>query len=149
MSAEQRRREECILRLIESSRIGTQTELVTALLEEGFEVTQATVSRDVRRMGLLKGPHPDGGSTYRAPLQGSSPGPALASFVLESARAECFRILRTLPGRAMAVAAAIDELDLPGVVGTLAGDDLVLILIASRAQESRVMSALKASCPAL
>lgn len=142
MSAEQRRREQCILSLIQSDPIGTQAALVEALENKGFEVTQATVSRDVRRMGLLKAPHPEGGYVYRAPVARATPGPALASFVVGSAAAESLQVLKTLPGRAMAVAAAIDELELEGVVGTLAGDNLVLILIATRAQEAQVMETL-------
>lgn len=144
---ERGRRERAIIRLIESRPLGTQAELVHALTESGFEVTQATVSRDIRRLGLIKQPLPQGGYRYSAPrTRQAKAGGAnrlnLASFVTGFAEVETFLAVRTLPGRAMAVAISIDEMSLPSVTGTLAGDDLVLVLIDRAEQRDNVRSAL-------
>lgn len=151
MSADQERgrRERAIIKLIASRPLSTQAELVTALTHDGFEVTQATVSRDVRRLGLIKQPLPQGGYRYSTPRSSEQrtgePGGHrldLASFVVGFAEAESFLAVRTLPGRAMAVAISIDEMGLPSVTGTLAGDDLVLVLIDRAEQRQNVRSAL-------
>ncbi len=148
MSADQERgrRERAIVQLIGKRPLGTQAELVDALTEDGFEVTQATVSRDIRRLGLVKEPLSAGGYRYSSPgtarSKGSARRPDLASFVLGFAEAEAFLAVRTLPGRAMAVAISIDEMGVPGLTGTLAGDDLVLVLIERADQRERVRAAL-------
>ena len=144
---ERGRRERAIIKLIESRPLGTQAELVSALTGDGFEVTQATVSRDIRRLGLVKQPLAEGGYRYSAPRNGSSleegsRRPNLASFVVGFAEVETFLAVRTRPGRAMAVAISIDEMGLPSVTGTLAGDDLVLVLIDRAEQRDNVRSAL-------
>lgn len=141
---ERGRRERAIIKLIGKRPLGTQAELISALIKDGFEVTQATVSRDIRRLGLIKEPMPEGGYRYTAPR--SRPQKArrldLASFVTGFAEVETFLGVRTLPGRAMAVAISIDEMNLPSVTGTLAGDDLVLVLIDRAEQRENVRSAL-------
>jgi transcriptional regulator of arginine metabolism len=126
--------------------MGTQAELISALTEDGFEVTQATVSRDIRRLGLIKEPLPQGGYRY-SPPRSHQPVKAtrrldLTSFVVGFAEVESLLAVRTLPGRAMAVAISIDEMSLPSVTGTLAGDDLVLVLIDRAEQRDKVRSAL-------
>ena len=145
---ERGRRERAIVELIEGAPLGTQAELISALTERGFEVTQATVSRDIRRLGLVKQPLPQGGYRYSVPRRREpSSGTRrleLASFVTGFAEVEAFLAVRTLPGRAMAVATSIDEMSLPSVSGTLAGDDLVLVLLDSAAQRDNVRSALDA-----
>lgn len=137
-------RDRAILSLIEARPLGTQAALVEALRANDFQVTQATVSRDIRRLGLVKAPLPSGGYRYAAPADlKKAPGSfSLRSFLVGSASVEAFHALKTLPGRAMAVAAAIDELDLRGVTGTLAGDDLVLVLIERNSDKKRVLETL-------
>ncbi len=143
---ERGRRERAIVKLIESRPLGTQAELVNALNEDGFEVTQATVSRDIRRLGLIKEPLSQGGYRYTVPRTRTGLSDArrldLTSFVLGFAEAEAFLAVKTLPGRAMAVAISIDEMELPSVSGTLAGDDLVLVLIERADQRENVRAAL-------
>ncbi len=138
------RREQAIFRLIENRPIGTQGELVSALVESGFEVTQATVSRDVKRLGLLKQPLPEGGYRYSAPPRSGTGASRfqLESFVTGMSQVEAFYVLNTLPGRAMLVAVTIDELGLSEIGGTLAGDDLVLVLIKKEEHKERVKAAL-------
>lgn len=141
---ERGRRERAIIKLIKSRPLGTQAELISALNEDGFEVTQATVSRDIRRLGLVKEPLAGGG--YRYTSGGGRTEQTrrmdLASFVVGFAEAEAFLAVRTLPGRAMAVATSIDEMELGAVSGTLAGDDLVLVLIERAELREDVRSAL-------
>lgn len=143
---ERGRRERAIIKLIRQHPMGTQAELIEALTRDGFEVTQATVSRDIRRLGLVKEPLPQGGYRYSAPRSRPQPKAPrrldLASFVTGFAEVETFLAVRTLPGRAMAVAISIDEMSLPSVTGTLAGDDLVLVLIDRAEQRDNVRSAL-------
>jgi transcriptional regulator of arginine metabolism len=141
---EKERREKAIFRLIENRPIGTQSELVNALTDSGFDVTQATVSREVRRLGLVKKPLPDGGFRYSAPKAGPAvnKGFNFRSFVTGFTQVEAFCVLNTLPGRAMLVAVTIDELELPEIAGTLAGDDLVLVLVKKQSQKMRVEQAL-------
>lgn len=149
MSAESDKesRTRAIYSLIKSRVIGTQGELVQALTESGYDVTQATVSRDVRRLGLVKVPLAGGGSRYAAPATARPAEPetrSLSSFVTAVENAEAFCVVNTLPGRAMAVAVTIDESGLPGVVGTLAGDDMVLVMIRTVEERTQVRDQLRA-----
>lgn len=148
MSADQERnrRERAIVKLIKERPLGTQAELIRALTEDGFEVTQATVSRDIRRLGLIKKPLRGGGYRYSSSAESSSKSRErklhLSSFVVGFADVESFLAVRTLPGRAMAVATSIDEMEIPSVAGTLAGDDTVLVLIERAEQRDNVRSAI-------
>jgi len=115
-----------ILKLIRARNISTQEDLAQALKACGVEATQVTLSRDIREMGLVK--TPDG---YRALTPQERPDDlvALASEFLRDVRlAQNQIVLRTAPGHASPVAVAIDNADWPEVVGTLAGDDTVLVI---------------------
>ena len=142
--SDKEKREDAIFRLIENNTIGTQTDLVDALLKEGFDVTQATVSRDVRSLGLVKRSLPGGGFRYSAPGQTGLTARrfSLSSFITGFSQAEAFCVVNTLPGRGMLVAVTIDELNIPEVAGTLAGDDIVLILIKKEKDKEKVEEAL-------
>lgn len=116
-----------ILKVIRGKRILTQEDLARELKEsQGIETTQVTLSRDVRELGLLK--TPDG---YRQVGTGAS-GPDLAAVageLLQDVRAaQNLIVLRTSPGNANALAVAIDKENWPEIVGTIAGDDTVLIV---------------------
>lgn len=116
-----------ILKLIRAKRILTQEDLARELKQSsGIQATQVTLSRDVRDLGLLKTPQ-----GYR---QVSEPpgGPGLETIVsefLQDARvAQNLIVLRTSPGNANALAVALDKQAWPEVVGTLAGDDTILVV---------------------
>lgn len=143
--SDKERREAAILNLITERTIQTQGELVKALQEAGFDVTQATVSRDVRRLGLVKKPLLGGGFAYSAPaLLSVGPQPIKSdSFVTGISLVEAFCAINTLPGRAMAVAVTIDEMQRPEIVGTLAGDDLVLVMIRKAENQKKVEEVLR------
>jgi len=116
-----------ILKVIRNKRILTQEDLARELKESfGVDTTQVTLSRDVRELGLLK--TPDG---YRQ-VSAASSGPDLAAVageLLQDARAaQNLIVLRTSPGNANALAVALDKENWPEIVGTIAGDDTVLIV---------------------
>jgi len=125
-------RQEQILKLIRKRELHTQEDLAQAL-EEEFQThaTQVTLSRDIRDLRLVKTP-----SGYRQ-MGATGGGTDLASiaseFLLEVRQAQNLIVLKTSPAHASSVAVAIDEEQDPGVVGTLAGDDTVLVITPSNA----------------
>lgn len=132
-----RRREQAILEIVEGAPIRTQGELVKALEERGISVAQSTVSRDVRRLGLVRAPLPDGSLRYARPGASEAGGGEARerlrrlaeTEVVATATGDAVLAVKTPPGSANAVAIAIDEADLEGVVGTVAGDDTILVLL--------------------
>lgn len=131
-------RERAILQLVERRPIHTQGELVEALARRGMRVSQATVSRDIKRLGLVKIPTPEGRYRYAPPeaVEGATPPAdarenlrnAFQEFVTGLDSAQGLVVVRTYSGCANAVAVAIDEAGVPGVVATLAGDDTIFVL---------------------
>jgi transcriptional regulator of arginine metabolism len=120
--------------------VGSQRELVDALTEQGFDVTQATVSRDITELGLLKAPRADG-HVYLAPEDVAlAPPPRqpsderlrriLADVPITVGRSGLILVLTGTPGTASVVAQAIDESTLSEQEGTLAGDNTLLVLFA-------------------
>lgn len=138
------RRHAAILRIIEERPVETQAELLALLQREGFDVTQATVSRDIAQLGLIKVRSAGGRPRYARPAAlDVEPQDALErarrafrDYVLDIEPAGHLIFLRTLSGRANAVAAALDEWQPPGVLGTLAGDDAVLVVVRTAAGEA-------------
>lgn len=132
-----RRRENAILEIVSERPIHTQAELVEALTQRGIEATQSTVSRDVRRLGLVKAPTGDGGSRYERPSAAEASRStvearlegAFHEFVRGMTEGRAILALRTPPGAANAVAVALDEAELDEVAGTVAGDDTVFVLV--------------------
>ena len=125
-----------ILELIATRRIRTQEELADVLRQDGWEVTQSSVSRDIAALGLVKAE----GAYARPPagdLRGVDPNEVrIRDGVLRCEPAgDALVVVRTPPGEANRVAVAIDRLAWPEVVGTLAGDDT--IFIAAKDQDSR------------
>lgn len=131
-----RRRERAIRSIVSEGTVRTQTELVDALRERGIEASQSTVSRDVKRLGLVKVPAGDGGYRYARPEEATAPGAArerlrdaVDEFVTDVTEGRAILALKTPPGGAGPVAAAMDRADLQGVEATVAGDDTVLVLV--------------------
>jgi transcriptional regulator of arginine metabolism len=119
-----------IRELLITTPVNSQDELRKNLAEKGFHVTQATLSRDIRELGLSKGPSgyvlPGGEKDGEASLPGIQE--VLRSFGLEARLALNLLVLVTATGSAQPVAAGIDYEDWPEVVGTIAGDDTVLVI---------------------
>jgi transcriptional regulator of arginine metabolism len=129
------KRQRAILSLIAARPIRSQDELTALLEQQGYEVTQATVSRDVKELGLLKIPLKGGAGgafKYVEPTVGpafSSRLHRVVSEVVIQARSSMNQIvLRTHPGTAMMLAAAIDAAQWPEILGTIGGDDTVLVI---------------------
>jgi transcriptional regulator of arginine metabolism len=156
-----RSRQRVIRELVASRAIGSQRELVDALTEAGFEVTQATVSRDIAELGLLKAPRADGHAYVSpeavvgngAPLR-SGPDERLrrilADVPVTVGRSGLTLVLVGTPGTASVVAQAIDESTLQEQVGTLAGDNTLLVLFSDEPRLERWLerfNAIQASLP--
>ncbi len=140
--ARKRHRQQTLLRLVTDRRLRTQEELVRALRGAGFHATQATVSRDIVELGLLKVAR-DGAHVYAPPSSASGGGidrlrRFCEDYPVEVAVAGTIVVLRSLPGTANALAAALDAARLPEVVGTIAGDDTVFLAVA-RDRETRAV----------
>jgi transcriptional regulator of arginine metabolism len=122
-----------ILEIINSSEIETQEELARHLKEEGYDVTQATVSRDIKEMGLIKVLSKDGKYKYASLKQREGVVndrflKLLKDTVISRDFAGNIVVVRTLVGSANAAAAAIDALDFDLIVGSIAGDDTIFLL---------------------
>jgi transcriptional regulator of arginine metabolism len=115
-----------ILKLIRAKRISTQEELAHELRAQGIAATQVTLSRDIRDLRLAK-TH----EGYRE-MEGEESGPHFAmlagEFLLDVCCAQNLVVLRTAPGHANSVAVALDNEEWPEVVGTIAGDDTILVI---------------------
>lgn len=124
-------RHAAIMELVRESRVSSQDDLRDLLVDRGFEVTQATVSRDVRELRLVKTPGAGGSSRYTAPDL-DDPAPALQrllpTLVRTAEGAGQLLVVRTVTGGAQAAALAIDGEGWPEVLGTLAGDDTILVI---------------------
>ncbi|HIU77192.1 MAG TPA: arginine repressor [Candidatus Pelethocola excrementipullorum] len=137
-----------ILKLINQFDIETQEELAAKLIESGFQVTQATVSRDIRQLKLMKITKEDGHSKYVVLQSGDQEYVARYVRVLKDALismdiAENLLIVKTVSGMAMAAAAALDELNWSEVVGCIAGDNTIMCAIRSKEEALVVMDKLK------
>ena len=121
-----------IRRIVHSQLIGTQEELGRILAEEGFAVTQATLSRDLAQLHATRIHRPEGGAFYELHQPEELPLDRLklrelGVLVRGIAENEALVVVRTMPGAAPAVALAVDEARLPECLGTLAGDDTIFI----------------------
>ncbi len=116
-----------ILNLIRNKRILTQEDLARELkLSQGIHTTQVTLSRDVRELGLLK--TPEGYRQVADAPQGADLAIVAAELLRDVRTAQNLVVLKTSPGHANALAVALDNEDFPEVVGTIAGDDTVLVV---------------------
>ncbi len=127
-------RHEMILELVEKYDIETQEELLDLLFKAGFNVTQATVSRDIRQLELHKIPSKSGRLRYAARPKGILYTAERYKRILKDAFVSAegalnIIVVKTVSGMAMAVAAAMDAMELTAIVGTIAGDDTIMCAI--------------------
>jgi transcriptional regulator of arginine metabolism len=127
------RRQSALLELVEREALHSQEQLRRRLHQRGFEATQATISRDIKDLGLVK--RAGDGAYQRPSIEAPNPETALAA--LERATAEFLRrvdrvqqlvVIRTGVGQAQPLALALDRAQLPETVGTIAGDDTILVI---------------------
>ncbi|WP_274365331.1 transcriptional regulator AhrC/ArgR [Paenibacillus thermotolerans] len=133
-----------IREIITSKEVETQDELVDALRAAGFAVTQATVSRDIKEMHLVKVPLANGRYKYSLPAdQKFNPAMklkrALIDYFGSIDYADHLVVMKSLPGTANTLAELIDNLDWPDVMGTISGDNTVLIICRDKETSSRVV----------
>ena len=142
------KRHEKIIELIEQYDIETQDELADRLREAGFQVTQATVSRDIRKLKLSKVPGRNGRQKY-ALLTGQNHQMAekyvgiLRQAFVSMDSAQNILVIKTVSGMAMALATALDNIDWKEILGCVAGDDTVMCVIRTQADTAAVMGELK------
>ena len=133
MDTMKKKRHDMILEIIEKNEIETQGELAQMLRSSGFRVTQATVSRDIREMGLVKVAAADGKQKYEAARQVNEEQDRFIRVLRDSVQsidqAQNLLVIKTGSGMAMAAAAALDHLNFPEVVGSIAGDDTIMAAV--------------------
>ncbi|PGS56153.1 transcriptional regulator AhrC/ArgR [Bacillus sp. AFS041924] len=122
-----------IREIIAKNEVETQDELVQSLRDLGFKVTQATISRDIKELHLVKVPLPDGRYKYSLPAdQRFNPLQKLKRLLIDSFikidSSSHLIVMKTLPGNANAVGALIDHLEWSEIMGTICGDDTILII---------------------
>lgn len=127
------RRHEAIIDLVNNQDINTQEELMENLQKQGFKVTQATVSRDIKELRIFKALGKDGKYRYstggRNALDKTSGfESSFASSVEEVDSAENIVVIKTMTGMAQAVCMSLDNIDFENIVGTIAGDDTIFVL---------------------
>jgi transcriptional regulator of arginine metabolism len=125
-----------ILKLIRSRNVYTQEELAKALRDQGIPATQVTLSRDIRELGLAK--TPDGYRQFEPEPAGPDVGTMAREFLLDVRLAQHLVVLKTAPAHASSLASALDHEDWPEVMGTLAGDDTVLVICSDNQQAEAV-----------
>jgi transcriptional regulator of arginine metabolism len=139
------RRQKKIQELVTNETIRTQEELAQRLLEEGFNVTQATISRDIKEMGLIKISGLD--DEYRYALQGENSPVSyqerlkrvLKEVVLSIDYSENIVVIKTIPGNAHALASLLDNAGWKEVIGTVAGDDTIFLLVKPKNEVTKTL----------
>jgi transcriptional regulator of arginine metabolism len=139
MKLSKNQRQHRIIQIIEQQRVTSQVQLVDALAEAGVPATQATVSRDLDEIGAVKVRAAGGESVYAVPeLPKERVAPeehlrrVLGDWVVEVASSANLVVVRTPPGSAHVVASALDRAALAEIVGTVAGDDTIMVVAAER-----------------
>ena len=148
-----RQRLAAIRRIVAAKGVDSQEKLIELLRQEGHAVTQATLSRDLKSLGIGKVPGPDGVYTYTLPDPDVNPGHApglVADFTRGFVSLEfsgSFGLIKTLPGHAGSVASALDNLRIAEVLGTIAGDDTILVVPRNGVTKAKMLAALGKNLP--
>lgn len=142
--------------IISSQEMGSQEELLTALQKEGFKLTQATLSRDLKQMKVAKAATMSGNYVYVLPNVAMYKRVSTPAQVKEMMQVPGFLsitfsgnmgVIKTRPGYASSIAYNIDNSDIPYILGTIAGDDTIFIVVKEGATEKDVVGALSAVVP--
>jgi transcriptional regulator of arginine metabolism len=144
-------RQHRIAKLLEHHAVGNQAQLVELLAKDGVVATQATVSRDLEDMGAVKVRVPGGDTVYAVPeLPKDQVAPedhlrrVMGEWVVEVSQSQNLVVLRTPPGSAHVVASALDRAGVDGVLGTVAGDDTLIVVASERVGGAKVAKQLSA-----
>ena len=141
-------RQQKILELVEKYDINTQEALIEKLKENGFTATQTTISRDINHLKLVKAVSPDGTYRYVIPAStvengGVAVNSALSHAVVKIEAAKNIVVLKTFAGMANAVAVGVDSLAREDIIGSVAGDDTILIVVKDEEVAARVSEKLR------
>lgn len=141
-----------IRKIIRSEMISSQEELITRLRECGVEITQSTLSRDLKFMNVAKVPHKSSGYIYVLPNEAHHEV-NVSSNISDNITGLTFSgnlgVLKTKSGYASAISVPIDNLDCPAILGTIAGDNTILLILKEDARRSQVIEALQKIFPML
>ena len=140
-------RQSKIVELVNQYQIETQETLAEYLKQAGFKVTQATVSRDIKEMQLIKAPGPNGKNIYTLPTVPEAPETmkfkrVLKETVLSVTPAENIIVIKTLNGCANAAAEAMDNAHSPEILGTIAGDNTIIMVIDKKENVPKIIDLL-------
>lgn len=142
-------------RILRTRTVESQESMAEILSAEGWEVTQATLSRDLKELGVAKLPDGKGGYAYALPEPAETAGSEkhLVQDFLRGFQAMDFSgrfgVIRTLPGHANTVASALDHLEVEGILATIAGDDTILVVPRDGATRKSMEKALEGRIPGL
>ncbi|HYT05859.1 MAG TPA: hypothetical protein VEM13_13365 [Gemmatimonadales bacterium] len=141
-------RHAAILKIVRTQTVASQERLRELLKVEGFDVTQATLSRDIRELGLAKVAAPDGGSHYAPPLEGGGAmrphlEQLLPTTLISLDGVGPLLVVKTPAGGAQGLGLAIDAAGWAEIIGTIAGDDAVLVITRSERARRAVQTRLK------
>ncbi len=139
MQASKRQRHHRILELVGKESLSTQQELCDRLAQLGVIVTQATLSRDIKELGLVKTAEGYAAPAGEPPSSQPTLAHVLGQFALEVREAQNLLVVKTTPGSAQPVAVALDNSGWPELIGTIAGDD-TLLAIGSGRKGARVVA---------
>ena len=153
---EKNSRLEALRLIISSQQLGSQDELLNALQKEGFKLTQATLSRDLKQLKVAKAATMAGNYIYVLPNDTMYKRISTPSNIKEMMQVPGFvsinfsgnmGVIKTRPGYASAIAWNIDSSDIPEIIGTIAGDDTIFIVIKEGIEQDEVIEALNAVIP--
>ena len=142
--------------LVSSQEIGSQVELLHALLKEGYNITQATLSRDLKQLKVAKATNAAGNYVYVLPndilYHRQKTNKPISRMMMHSGFisltfSKNLAVIRTRPGYASSIAYDIDNENYAGILGTIAGDDTILLILAEKETESNVRKFLKTVIP--
>ena len=141
-----------IRKIIRSELVGSQEELIARLAECGIEITQSTLSRDLKFKNVAKVPHKNKGYIYVLPNTAQH-DVNISSNISDNITSLTFSgnlgVLKTKAGYASAISVPIDNLDCPNIIGTIAGDNTVLIILREEANRNQVIESLMRIFPML
>lgn len=155
-----RERQQALIDIINSQDVETQEELLDILTSQGFSCTQATISRDIKELNITKISYTtnssgDNRSEQRhkytianetKPIHHESYKQVLGNCIVSTDYAENIIVIKTVSGMAMAVGAAIDQLDIDGIMGCIAGDDTLFLAIKNPENAKEIIGSIKRCC---
>ncbi len=144
------------MEIIKREKVETQEELAAALKRDGINVTQATISRDIKELGLIKVPGDNNAFRYTIPNETNFAARSherlkrvFCDYVVGIDYSENLIVIKTYPGGAQTVASAIDQAGWSEIIGTVGGDDTILVVVKPKNAVSAVMDRLERLCGSL